>query len=151
MIGYDDDEVKFLINGFKFGFNLGYQGERVSRQSRNLVSCFQKPEVVQKKLEKEITLGRIAGPFLEPPFHEGFIMSPIGVVPKGDTDQFRLIQNLSFPENGSINDGIVSEMKTVNYASIDNAISKLKNYGSGALMSKTDIEHKNIYYNNYGV
>ena len=140
MTGYDDDEVKFLINGFKFGFNLGYQGERVSRQSRNLVSCFQKPEVVQKKLEKEIALGRIAGPFLEPPFHEGFIMSPIGVVPKGDTDQFRLIQNLSFPENGSINDGIVSEMKTVNYASIDNAISKLKNFGSGALMSKTDID-----------
>ena len=68
LTGYDDDEVKFLINGFKFGFNLGYQGERVSRQSRNLVSCFQKPEVVQKKLEKEIALGRIAGPFLEPPF-----------------------------------------------------------------------------------
>ena len=62
---------------------------------------------MQKKLEKEIALGRLAGPFLEPTFHEGFIMSPKGVVPKGDTDQFRLIQNLSFPKNGAVNDGIV--------------------------------------------
>ena len=140
LTGYDKDEVKFLISGFELGFSLGYQGERISRKARNLVSCHDKPEEVQKKLQKEIALGRIAGPFVEPPFQDGFIISPIGVVPKGDTDQFRLIQNLSFPENCSINDGIMGEFKTVNYASIDDAISKLKINGSGAFMSKTDID-----------
>ena len=34
----------------------------------------------------------------------------------------------------------MGEFKTVNYASIDDAISKLKINGSGAFMSKTDID-----------
>ena len=47
---------------------------------------------------------------------------------------------MSFPENNSVNDGIIDESKTVNYASIDDAIAKLKTNGNGAVMSKTDID-----------
>ena len=140
LIGYDKSEIEYLNSGFKKGFSIGYVGDRVSRLSKNLISCFEKPEEVQKKLQKETALGRIAGPFIEPPFQADYIISPIGIVPKSETGQFRLIQHLSFPENNSVNDGIIDESKTVNYASIDDAIAKLKTNGNGALMSKTDID-----------
>ena len=140
LIGYDKSEIEYLNSGFKKGFSIEYVGDRVSRLSKNLISCFEKPEEVQKKLQKETALGRIAGPFLEPPFQADYIISPIGIVPKSETGQFRLIQHLSFPENNSVNDGIIDESKTVNYASIDDAIAKLKTNGNGALMSKSDID-----------
>ena len=62
------------------------------------------------------------------------------MVPKSEPGQYRLIQHLSYPEKTSINDGIAEEFKTVGYASIDDAISKLKIHGSQALMCKTDID-----------
>ena len=46
--------------------------------------------------------GRIAGPFLSPPF-EPFITSPLGVVPKSEEGKFRVIHDLSFPKNNSVN------------------------------------------------
>ena len=140
LTGYEKGEIKYLVSGFKNGFRLGYTGERVSRQSKNLIVCQEKPEEVQKKIQKEIDLGRIEGPFKEPPFQSCFIISPIGVVPKSEPGQYRLIQHLSYPEKTSINDGIAEEFKTVGYASIDDAISKIKIHGSQALMCKTDID-----------
>ena len=64
LIGYDKSEREYLNSGFKKGFSIGYVGDRVSRLSKNLISCFEKPEEVQKQLQKETALGRIAGPFL---------------------------------------------------------------------------------------
>jgi hypothetical protein len=48
---------------------------------------------VEEKLAKEISQGRIAGPFHELPFVNMHII-PIGVVPKKEVGQYRLIHNL---------------------------------------------------------
>ena len=73
--------------------------------SKNLASALQHPVIVDNKLEKEISLNRIAGPFPSPPF-SNLVISPLGVVPKKAEGEFRLIHHLSYPEGGSVNDCI---------------------------------------------
>jgi hypothetical protein len=72
------------------------------------------PEIVEEKLAKEISQGRIAGPFHELPFVNVHISS-IGLVPKKEVGQYRLIHNLSYPTDKSINEHIPDELKTVHY------------------------------------
>ena len=65
-------------------------------------------------------------------------ISPIGVVPKKEVGQYRLIHNLSYPRDKSVNDHIPDELKTVHYSSIDDAIDIILNLSPNATMSKTD-------------
>ena len=46
-------------------------------------------DVVERKLAKELALGRIAGPFLSPPF-VNYQSSPLGIVPKKEPNDFPL-------------------------------------------------------------
>ena len=87
--GYDSNIKNFLLQGFREGFHLHYEGERVSVRAPNLKSAFENPGEVRKKISKEISAGRIAGPFTDPPF-ELFRCSPIGLQPKKDGG-FRMI------------------------------------------------------------
>ena len=45
------------------GFRLKYTGSRIHRESSNLFSAFPPTEALKDKIQKEINLGRIAGPF----------------------------------------------------------------------------------------
>jgi hypothetical protein len=47
---------------------------------------------------------------------------------------------LSYPDGLSINDGIAKEDSAVSYQTIDDAMTLIKQFGKGALLSKTDIE-----------
>jgi hypothetical protein len=51
-----------LVCGFNTGFRIGFQGDRHFRASPNLKSASEFPEIVEEKLVKEISQGRIAGP-----------------------------------------------------------------------------------------
>lgn len=81
------------------------------------------PQIVTQNLTKEIALGRVAGPFSNPPF-ANFQVSPIGLVPKKHSDKFRTIFHLSFPKSGtsSVNHFISKEDYSLHYITIDNAI-----------------------------
>ena len=59
---------------------------------------------VQEKLSKELKLNRIAGPFTSKP--PGLIVSPLAAVPKKDSDEIRIIHDLSFPLGESVNSHI---------------------------------------------
>ena len=136
LAGYDDAE--YLVNGFTNGFRLGYSGQRTSALSPNLKSCIDNPDTVTKKLNTEVALGRIRGPFECPPL-PNLRVSPIGLVPKKAANEFRLIHHLSFPHGSSINDHIDPEFSSVHYATFDDAIAMLISLGTGTLMAKTDI------------
>ena len=138
--GYPQDKIQYLVNGFRFGFPLGFKGERTGQNCKNSKSAMLHPDIVSQKLQKEIAAGRIAGPFDSKPF-QNIHLSPLGLVPKKNGD-FRLIHNLSFSENqgvSSINEGIPREMAQVKYAGVDDAVRCLKSLGTGAYMVKVDI------------
>ena len=60
---------------------------------------------------------------------------------KKEVGQHRLIHNLSYPTDTSINDHIPDEIKTVHYSSIDDAIDIILNVGPNVTMAKTDISN----------
>lgn len=136
--GYDDELKTFLCEGFKQGFRLQYQGPRRQRFSSNLISVHQHESIVADKLHKEIALGRIAGPFTVPPF-SNLQCSPIGIVPKKEIGEFRLIHHLSYPDGASINDFIPDELCSVSYTTIDDAVQLIKALGRNCLLAKTDV------------
>jgi len=137
--GYNQVKRSFLLNGFTSGFKLGYVGLRHFRRASNKRSALENKEMVVKKLSREISLGRVQGPFQDPPFPH-LQVSPIGLVPKNNPGEFRLIHDLSFPWNDSINSAIPPEFSSVQYASIDDAINHIRSLGPHCLMAKTDID-----------
>ncbi len=125
----------YLTNSLRSGFRIGYTGPRLSSRMPNLSSAFLRPDIIDKTLQKEISLGRIAGPFPEPHLR----CSGLGLVPK-DGNDWRLIFHLSAPAGSSVNDSINPEDFTLHYHSIDDAINMLHRFGPGALMAKADLK-----------
>ena len=93
--GYREDLLITLLNGFTFGFRLGYEGSH--HHSSNHKSVRENRDIVETKLQKELDLGRIHSPFSELPFTNCTI-SPLGLVPKSVSGKYRLIHDLSYPQ-----------------------------------------------------
>ena len=75
-----------------------------------MVSVHIHPAVLTEYLEKELRLGRMLGPFEIHHFphhmHVKLVVNRFGVIPNGhNTRKRRLITDLSFPEDDSVNDG----------------------------------------------
>ena len=138
--GYDVIEQEFLYSGFQSGFHIPFTGNRSFRFSNNLPSAQENTQVLLSKIENELLLGRVAGPFDTIPIYN-IQISPLGVVPKKAPGEFRIIHHLSYPDGNSINDGICKDLCSVSYQSIDHATKYLIKFGKGALMSNTDIEN----------
>lgn len=134
----DTAAASFLLDGFKTGFSLNYEGPRVSSESKNIKSALEHPEIVLKKLEKELAAGRIAGPFVSPPFAT-LRVSPIGLVPKKEANDFRLIHHLSYPAGLSVNDYIDRKNCSVQYTSFDVAVHMVQDLGRHCLLFKLDV------------
>ena len=139
---YDVGKRKFLVKGFSAGFEIGCLSLPVQNDKRvkNMRSAFEYPQVIDTKLAKEVALGRVLGPFDNQPTTPAYRISPLGVVPKKVPGEYRMIHNLSHPEGSSVNDYIPQELATVQYASIQNAISFIKDAETIVFMAKVDIE-----------
>ncbi|KAJ1156575.1 hypothetical protein NDU88_009293 [Pleurodeles waltl] len=133
------DASKLLYEGFRDGFRIPAAGVQGPRFCRNQQSLDIAQEVAERKILKELGLNRIAGPFDSPPLKD-FVCSPLGLVPKKDPGEFRLIHNLSAPRGASVNDAIDPALCSVKYASLDGALTLLRKLGQGSLMAKADIE-----------
>ena len=126
------------MNGFTHGFKINYESQRITCEYRNLLSVIQNPIEAQTKLNNEISLGRMAGPFCHKSI-SNLRCSPIGLVPR-KTDDLRLKTHLSQPSNESINDYIDTLCTKVTYSPFDNTVSIVKILGKSALMAKMDIK-----------
>ena len=121
---YDAEETDFVVNGFRTGFALHYEGPTFRQDySDNIPFTVGNKFVMWEKIMKEVKLGRYAGPFREPPFTH-FIQSPIGLVPKAGGDT-RLIFHLSYKfKNGneSVNYWTPKHLSSVKYNDIEHAV-----------------------------
>ena len=133
------DEAAYLWEGFNYGFKIPYTGERSARISKNHGSALQQPDIIRNRLEEEVKLGRVAGPFDIPPI-DNLIVSPIGLVPKSTPGEFRLIFDLSYPHGASINSGISKEDSSVIYTNFDEVIRMVREEGAGSYLFKVDIK-----------
>ena len=79
--GYNNSISDYLIQGFVHGFSIRYLGSLIAMRSQNLKSAKDNPTSVTEKLSKELTAGRIVGPFDVPPF-DSFRVSPWAFFPK---------------------------------------------------------------------
>ncbi len=128
-----------LSRGFHIGFNR--QGSSLRSTTRNHPSATENPGVVRGYIKAEAEAGRLLGPLRVP--HIPVHVSPIGLVPKSQPNTWRMIVDLSFPRDHSINDGISSELSSITYASIDDAIQRILQLGRGTQLVKLDL--KNAY------
>ncbi|XP_053159366.1 uncharacterized protein LOC128347977 isoform X1 [Hemicordylus capensis] len=140
LLGYPNQGAAALLNsGFKEGFRIPSLSHRVAFMADNLKSVRGMELVVARKIGKEVAAGRVTGPFDHPPF-DNLRVSPLGVVPKKAPGEYRLIDHLSYPRGGSVNDGIPEHLCSVHYTSFDAAVHMVRSQGVGALMAKCDIE-----------
>lgn len=128
--------IQAILHGFRLGFDYGMVQLRST--SRNMQSAEENPEVVEQYLAKECGLGRVVGP-LKP---DGRIhVSRFGVIPKShQLGKWRLIVDLSASRGFSVNDSILSELCSLSYALVDEAVQRIMGCSQGALLAKLDIE-----------
>ena len=113
-------------------------GPRLPLETKKLLSVSTNFGAALEKVENEVNLGRVAGPFKQRPI-SNLRCSPIGVVPK-KTGGWRLITHLSYPPNNSVNDYIDECFTIVHYSHFDNAVNMVEKLGKGALIGKKDIK-----------
>jgi hypothetical protein len=139
LVSYPDrEQANFIIRTLERGADIRFRGNtRRSDTPSNLKTAAQHKEHVTAYIKEEVALGRMLGPFAEPPF-EFFRTSPVGVVPKDHT-KFRVINHLSFPRTG---DSINSDLEPLecNLGSFDEAIKLVKMAGPGSNLIKVDVK-----------
>ena len=121
------------------GTGLASASPQKFRVSNNLISASQHPVDISANLSKEMSLGRVAGPFFSLPL-PNFQCDPIGVVPKKHSTEWRTIYHLSYPSGDSANDHIPKDPYSLQYLRVDDTIRILTSLGLGAYMAKTDLK-----------
>ena len=96
------------------------------------------PQVVSQYLKQEAQLSRIVDiGSVELAAKLKVHCSPFGVIPKKNKpDKWRLIIDLSAPENHSVNDGILKELASLSYMSIDDVVATVLKMGKGTMLAK---------------
>lgn len=140
LISYPDQVfVDNLIHSFQHGFSIGYSGPEFCNIAPNLQSASLNSTAIFNCIYEELKQKRMSGPFTGPPL-QNFRTSPIGVIPKKDSNKFRMITDLSSPKSISINDFINDSEASVSFNNFDSAVSIVSSLGRGALMAKLDIK-----------
>ena len=114
---------------------MHYSGLRRSFEIKWKEIVVEKVVIAKDKNCKEIKLGRVAGPFTFPYFPT-LRISPISVIPKISSPEYRLLHNLSFPEYGSVNDFIDHEFCFLRYSTIDDTNKMIKNVYKDTKLTK---------------
>ena len=143
---YNPEMTGFLVDGFKNGFDLEYEGpEDVQQTAPNLKLTVGSELDLWNKVMKEVKLGRFAGPYDKIPF-DNYIQSPIGLVPKDGNKDTRLIFHLSYPrqtkdgQKRSVNANIPAERCSVNYPDFSVAVKRCLEEGKGCHISRSDFQ-----------
>ena len=133
--------AKYILDGIEHGFRVGFDHSYpLVPASRNMPSASSHAEVIDAYIAGEVAEGRMLGPF-QPGSVEGLQVNRMGVIPKGHTPgKWRLITDLSFPEEASVNKGIDPAFCSLRYTSVERVATAAMNLGKGFLLAKLDIK-----------
>ena len=134
--------IKFFLSGISHGFRVSFDNTQGSLKpaSKNLDCALQHKQVVDEYLKNELHHQRISGPFQKTEA-KGVHINRFGVIPKHhQTDKWRLIVDLSFPNGRSVNDGIPKTLCSLSYITVDNAIDEICRVGPNCLLAKIDVK-----------
>ncbi len=140
--GYEDSDLCQLL---EFGFPIGYQGISLPEPSQaNHSGARLFPDAVRKYIDREVGFGATLGPFLENPLCCPLSVSPINTVPKSDSEDRRVIIDLSFPRDASVNSGIDKDRYLdvdvdLHYPTVDSLVSHILHVGKGCALFKCDL------------
>ena len=144
LVDYDDH---ILCDLLEFGFPLGHTGEVLNiKKPRNHSGAREFPEFIMKYLKKELEYKAIVGPFKVNPFVlSALVLSPLNSVPKNTPGERRVILDLSFPPENSINNGIskdtyLGQPVNLKYPSVDDLVELVKLKGRNCLIFKRDLK-----------
>ena len=132
--------VQSALTAIRAGAQIGFTGDRAkSQRCANLQSAIDNPSSITSDIAKEITKGRIAGPFTAPPT-SNILFSPVGAVAKKDVDEYRRIHHLSWPRHtGTSVNASITDID-LRYATFDDAIRMARRLGKGTLFAKLDVK-----------
>ena len=144
LFNYHDTE---LVSFLEFGFPLSCEGNCTGlSEGKNHAGARNYPDEMEKYLYKECTYGSIIGSFFKNPFQTDIVISPLNSVPKRDSDERRIILDLSFGEfsesvNGHIcKDSYMGNPIKVVYPSIDSLVELIRIKGPGCQCFKRDLK-----------
>ena len=140
---YHDIEI---IDWLMFGFSISrndYAADPVPATCNHAgANLF--PQAVDDYIRKEIRLGATMGPFKVPPYINRIGVSPLSTRPKRGTSARRIILDLSFPPQYSVNSAIDKNfycgapIKLV-YPTVDDLCRRVADLGSMCLLWKRDL------------
>ena len=132
-----------MLKGFQFGFCLGCINTPLQSPvpPKNHAPCLEHINETQSLVYKEVALGRIIGPYINPPL-PNLICSPLNLVPKaGSPGKFRLIHNLAYLyDQSSVNANIPNVNAKVTYQKFDVVVQLGLKHGPGCYAGKMDFD-----------
>lgn len=139
---YHDRDLCDLLD---YGWPVGYLKDTPPSAVRsNHPSAEAGARHIQDFINKEKSFNAILGPFQHQPFDPWTRLSPLMTRPKKDSDERRVIVDLSFPDGEDVNSGINIDSYfgtsiRYNLPSITDLVTSLQNLGSAAFIWKADL------------
>ena len=135
--GYHDTK---LIDYLRFSWPLNVQDTCINEEMpENQEGVRNHPQEIEQYLKKEIESSSIIGPFLHNLFGPEARFSPLDTRPKKDTDELRVILNLSYPYKGnsmnsSINKEVYAENEDIDlrYPTVEDLAKIVRKKGTGS-------------------
>ena len=132
----------YILSGISLGFRIGFNRNLELRScTSNLV---EHSDVIDKYIQDELQLHRFIGPFSLESLPLSVHCIPFGVIPKANSNSWRLITDLSSPSGASVNEGISSKYCSLSYIlsyiSVDTIASQAVKLGRGTMLAKADIK-----------
>ena len=134
-----------LLQYVQYGFPLGYMGPATPTENiDNHQSADRFPTHVDNFIITEAEAGVLLGPFNSPPFTPWAHVSPLMSRPKTDSHKRRIITDLTFPQECSVNayvmkNSALGEVKDHTLPSVADLVRVLRGAGRGAYLCTVDI------------
>ena len=138
----DPRYASYVYYGILHGFRIGFRyGSCLRRSHGNHPSSANNPSVIANYLREEVRSGRLVGPVAHC-FPQLIVhTSPTGLIPKPHAESWRVIVDLSSPWGSSVNEGISTNSCSLQYSSVDDAVSIITHLGTQAELVKMDLSN----------